>query len=37
VFKPRALGRARHRGFVGLHWDGQRISHWFRKGEPRLL
>lgn len=37
VFKPRTLRRARHRGFIGLHWDGQRISHWYRKGEPRLL
>lgn len=37
LFKPRALNRVRHRGFIGLHWDGQRISHWFRKGEPRLL
>lgn len=37
VFKPRALQRARHRGHVGLHWDGQRITHWYGKSAPRSL
>jgi hypothetical protein len=37
VFAPRALSRARATGHIGLHWDGQRITHWFHKGEPQAL
>jgi hypothetical protein len=37
VFRPKALGRARAAGHIGLHWDGARISHWFEKGAPRAL
>jgi hypothetical protein len=37
VFKPRALSNARAAGHIGLHWDGQRISHWFEKGAPRVV
>ena len=37
VFVPRALTRARAAGHLSLHWDGQRISHWFEKSEPRTL
>lgn len=37
VFKPRALSNARAVGYLGLHWNGQAISHWFEKGLPRQL
>jgi hypothetical protein len=37
VFKPRALSNARAVGHIGLHWDGQQISHWFEKGAPHAL
>lgn len=37
VFIPRALAHARPAGHLSLHWDGQRISHWFEKGEPHAL
>ncbi len=37
VFVPRALTRARAAGHLGLHWDGQKISHWFEKREPHSL
>jgi hypothetical protein len=37
VFKPRALTNARAAGHLSLHWDGQRISHWFEKSEPHAL
>lgn len=37
VFKPKALRRARPTGHIGLHWNGQAISHWFEKGAPRAL
>lgn len=35
VFLPTALSRARAAGHIGLHWDGQRITHWYEKGPPR--
>jgi hypothetical protein len=37
VFVPRALFGARAAGHLSLHWDGRRITHWFRKGEPRRV
>lgn len=37
VFIPRALANARPAGHLSLHWDGNRISHWFEKSEPRAL
>lgn len=37
VFVPRVLIRARAAGHLGLHWDGQKISHWFEKREPHAL
>jgi hypothetical protein len=37
VFVPRALARARAAGHLSLHWDGQRISHWFEKSEPHAM
>ena len=37
VFVPRALTNARPAGHLSLHWDGQRISHWFEKSEPHAI
>ena len=37
VFNPRGLRKAQHGAHLALHWDGQRISHWYRKGEPTLV
>lgn len=31
VFRPRALKNARSGAHIALHWDGQRITHWFEK------
>lgn len=35
VFRPKALQRAREAAHIALHWDGQRITHWYEKREPR--
>jgi hypothetical protein len=37
VFRPRALRTARSGAHIALHWDGQRITHWFEKRGPHLL
>jgi hypothetical protein len=37
VFRPKVLQAAAARGHIGLHWDGRRISHWYRKGEPTAV
>jgi hypothetical protein len=37
LFRPRALGKARVRAHIALHWDGQRITHWYEKREPQAL
>ena len=37
IFRPRALGRARVGAHIALHWDGQRITHWYEKREPQAL
>ncbi|MEP7057896.1 MAG: RES family NAD+ phosphorylase [Caldimonas sp.] len=37
VFRPRALARARAGAHVALHWDGQRISHWYEKRSLQAL
>lgn len=37
VFRPRALARAREAGHLAMHWDGQRITHWYDKGPPHAL
>lgn len=34
LFRPKALRNARADRYVGLHWDGARISHWYEKGGP---
>jgi len=37
VLRPRALGRARGGAHIALHWDGQRITHWYEKKAPKAL
>ena len=37
LFRPRALEPARSGKHIGLHWDGQRITHWFEKRGPHAL
>jgi RES domain len=37
VFRPKALSNARPSGHIGLHWNGQTISHWFEKGAPHAM
>ena len=37
VFRPKALRAARSGAHIALHWDGQRISHWFEKRAPRIV
>lgn len=37
VLRPRGLGPARADRHIGLHWDGDRISHWYVKEAPRAL
>ena len=37
VFRPRALRAARSGAHIALHWDGQRISHWFEKRGPHAV
>ena len=34
MFRPRALKEAVSAGHFALHWDGQRITHWYEKGRP---
>ncbi len=31
IFRPRMLDGARSGKHIGLHWDGQRITHWYEK------
>ncbi len=37
VFRPKALRSARSRAHIALHWDGERITHWYEKRAPHLL
>lgn len=37
IFRPRALADARATQHLGMHWDGERITHWYVKEEPRSL
>jgi hypothetical protein len=37
VFRPKALAQARQSRHLALHWDGQRISHWYEKRALRTL
>ena len=37
IFRPRALRHAKAAAHIALHWDGQRITHWFEKEAPHEL
>ena len=37
IFRPKALRLARSGAHLALHWDGQRISHWFEKRGPHAI
>lgn len=37
VFRPRALKSARQSAHIALHWDGERITHWYEKKPPRPM
>ncbi|MEO8311789.1 MAG: RES family NAD+ phosphorylase [Caldimonas sp.] len=34
IFRPRALRHAKAAAHLALHWDGQRITHWYEKRKP---
>ena len=37
VFRPKALRNARSGAHLALHWDGERITHWYEKRGPHAL
>ena len=37
VFRPKAVRNARATAHIALHWDGQRITHWYEKRGPHAL
>jgi hypothetical protein len=37
VFRPKALRNARSGAHIALHWDGQRITHWYEKRGPHMV
>ena len=37
LFRPRALQSAKEAAHIALHWDGQRITHWYEKRAPQPL
>ena len=37
VFRPRAVRNARSTAHLALHWDGQRITHWYEKRAPHQM
>ena len=37
IFRPRALRHAKSALHIALHWDGERITHWFEKRAPHPL
>jgi hypothetical protein len=37
LFRPRALKPGKAGAHIALHWDGQRITHWYEKREPQPL
>ncbi len=37
IFRPRALRHASAASHIALHWDGDRISHWYEKVAPQEL
>ncbi len=37
IFRPRALRHAKAAAHLALHWDGQRITHWYEKRQPHAV
>ena len=37
LFRPKALRHPRSGTHIGLHWDGQRITHWYEKRDPHAV
>ena len=37
IFRPKALQHAKSGAHIALHWDGQRVTHWYEKRGPKLL
>ncbi len=37
AFRARTLHRARQGKHLALHWDGERITHWFEKTAPNPI
>ena len=37
IFRPRALRNAKAGAHIALHWDGERITHWYEKRAPQVL
>ena len=37
VFRPTGLSRAIAKGYIALHWNGSKISHWYGKDEPSAV
>ncbi len=37
LFRPRALKSAREAAHIALHWDGERITHWYEKRAPQTV
>jgi hypothetical protein len=37
LMRPRALQPAREAAHIALHWDGERITHWYEKRPPRTM
>lgn len=37
VFRPKAVRQAKSGAHIALHWDGERITHWYEKRGPHLL
>ena len=37
LFRPKALQHAKAGAHIALHWDGQRVTHWYEKRAPRAM
>ena len=37
LFRPKALRQAKTGAHIALHWDGERVTHWYEKRGPHAL
>ena len=37
LFRPKALRHAKPGAHIALHWDGQRVTHWYEKRSPTAM